>query len=490
MLKNLFSRRSTVFTLVVVAVMLSYSILFTFFNEYSVLGIYSEDFNILNVLDKVYYVLRNSILDFFFILYAPLIEELIFRYPLKKDVKPFWKINSILAIFGFFYLWVFTIKNKSFEINPLYDNVAKFFEDASSTTRVAFGGNNPDGLIVYILVIPFSLLIQIYLKKNKRLHSLLNDKIFNIGLSIISSIIFIIIHFWLFNNLRITAGITLYLPLTLIFVFARLKFGMGVAIVAHSFANYILGYAMLEKFGLESFIISNIVFILGLGVLYLVYKRFVLKSVSITKYQIIKLIKSSINSLLFDYVYSPYGRDYPNVILGIIVIVFLLSYKYNFGLPIDQPFNWFYRITDSGKSASIKEQTKLKQESKFTSKKFFNRKDILATLTIIFLALGGKYGLISPYRLYPGQDRVTYTVSHLSEQDYMNFCKSKGRYTSYKVKRLVLNCYSNSSDIYSEPYLFREVCDWKHPFYGAWAAEGGTVCLDSYRIWVNPFDYN
>ncbi|MEM1312897.1 MAG: hypothetical protein AAGF07_05575 [Patescibacteria group bacterium] len=150
---------------------------------------------------------------------------------------------------------------------------------------------------------------------------------------------------------------------------------------------------------------------------------------------------------MFDHVYGLYSDKYPNIILGIIVVIFFLSYKYDFGLPIDRPFEWFYRVIDSGKNTKTEEKIEMEQENKHTKKKLFNRKDVLATFAIVFFVLGGKYGLISPYRLYPGQDRVVYTISQLNNQDYLNFCKSEGRYIGYKTFDHDIICYTDKFNL-------------------------------------------
>lgn len=121
--------------------------------------------------------------------------------------------------------------------------------------------------------------------------------------------------------------------------------------------------------------------------------------------------------------------------------------------------------------------------------------------------------------LLPGQERVKYKISNISDDDVVNFCHARKRsriYVGYKHERVQVRClyvyvggegganldlgaiikkgnYEVSGNIsaYDNPrftpveeaFPTDAVCEHKHPRMGTYNIEGGRACEDSYRRW-------
>lgn len=209
------------------------------------------------------------------IYYIPFLEEFIFRYPLAKRVSKFWWLVTFSSFFWFVY---YSIQVTFFDgFDPYIFQLINAIE--GNEVLKIFLGESKNYETFAILVFGFFTSLILYWITNKikfDIHIISSNKVFNYALIAFSSIVFILLH-TPFQDIQLSliSNLVFILPLAIITVYSRLKYGMITAIYMHAFTNYIASYPTFTKWDWEGGILLNIMFFFGLGVMLVIYKFFV-----------------------------------------------------------------------------------------------------------------------------------------------------------------------------------------------------------------------
>lgn len=207
--------------------------------------------------------------------YVPLVEEFIFRYPLAKKVNKFW---WLVAISSLFWLVYYSIQIIFFDGFDQYITLIINLTEGDDFLSIILGerANYETFAILIFGLITGSILYWLTNKIKFDVHKISRNKIFNYALIAFSSIVFILSHAH-FQDIKLSliANLVFILPLAVITVYSRLKYGMITAIYMHAFTNYIASYPTFTRWDWEGGILLNVMFFFGLGVMLVIYKFFV-----------------------------------------------------------------------------------------------------------------------------------------------------------------------------------------------------------------------